>query len=217
MASIESIDIPAAHGRLEALLRLPDDANEACAWASVICHPHPLGQGTMHNKVVFTLAKAISNAGAPALRFNFRGVGRSTGVYDEGAGESEDVETAIAWLGQRFPRAGIIVAGFSFGAWVGLPVGCRNSRIHALIGAGVPTGTLPMAPLDTCAKPKFIVQGSRDEYGPPEPLALWFQGVSEPKSLLIIPDESHFFQRSLPILESAVLQWVQDLMAAGAD
>ncbi len=214
MASIESIDIPAAHGRLEALLRLPDDADESSAWAAVICHPHPLGQGTMHNKVVFTLAKAISNAGAPALRFNFRGVGRSTGVYDDGVGESEDAETAIAWLEQRFPLAGIILAGFSFGAWVGLPVGCRSRHIKALIGAGVPAGTLPMAALETCAKPKLIVQGARDEYGPLENLAIWFEGLPEPKHLHIIPDESHFFQRSLPILESVVSQWVQDLLAA---
>lgn len=211
MATIEQVDIPARHGILEGLLRV-EAAEAAPRLAAVVCHPHPLGQGTMHNKVVFTLAKALGAAGVPALRFNFRGVGRSTGAYANGNGEAEDVRTALDWLADRYPATPLLLAGFSFGSWVGLPVGCDDPRVTHLIGAGVPTGTLDIAALDDCRKPKLIVQGSADEYGPPPALEAWFAQVAAPKTMRIIPGASHFFTNELAALADAVTDWIQQQM-----
>jgi alpha/beta superfamily hydrolase len=210
MATIEAVDIPAPHGILEGLLRQGEAAAKP-AMAAVVCHPHPLGQGTMHNKVVFTLAKALSEAGLPALRFNFRGVGRSTGTYDNGLGEGEDVRTALNWLAARFPHTPLVLAGFSFGTWVGLPVGCADARVTHLIGAGVPTNLLDVAALHDCAKPKLIIQGDHDEYGPLPSLQAWFEQLADPKTLRIIPDSSHFFTNHLDAVASVVIEWMGTL------
>jgi alpha/beta superfamily hydrolase len=211
MATIEQIDIPAPHGLLEGLLRY--EAPEiAPALAAVVCHPHPLGQGTMHNKVVFTLAKALNAAGVPALRFNFRGVGRSTGAYANGIGEADDVRTALDWLARRYPAVPLLLAGFSFGAWVGLPVGCAEARVKRLIGVGIPTASLDVAPLDDCHKPKLIVQGGNDEYGPRPSLEAWFAGVAEPKTLRIVDGTSHFFTDNVDALAMIVTAWVRGVM-----
>jgi alpha/beta superfamily hydrolase len=208
MATIEPMDIPAPHGLLEGLLRVEAPA-AAPRLAAVVCHPHPLGQGTMHNKVVFTLAKALNAAGVPALRFNFRGVGRSTGAYANGLGEAEDVRTALGWLAARYPDVPLLLAGFSFGAWVGLPVGCADARVTHLIGAGIPTASLDVASLADCHKPKLIVQGGEDEYGPRASLETWFAGVAEPKTLHIIDDTSHFFTNKLDALAMTVTAWAR--------
>jgi alpha/beta superfamily hydrolase len=208
MATIEPVDIPARHGILEGLLRV-EAVDVTPRLAAVVCHPHPLGQGTMHNKVVFTLAKALSAAGVPALRFNFRGVGRSTGVYGNGAGEAEDVRTALDWLATRYPATPLLLAGFSFGAWVGLPVGCADPSVTHLIGVGVPAGTLEIAPLDDCPKPKLIVQGSADQYGSQPALEAWFAQVAAPKTLRIIPDADHFFTDKLDALADVVTAWIR--------
>ncbi|SRR5579875_1843147 len=213
MASVEQVDIPAPHGILEGLLRV-DAAVPPAPLAALVCHPHPLGQGTMHNKVVFTLAKALNAAGVPALRFNFRGVGRSTGAYANGIGESEDVRTALDWLAARYPQTPLLLAGFSFGAWVGLPVGCADARVTHLLGAGVPTGTLDVAPLDECRKPKLIVQGAQDEYSPLPALHAWYAGVAEPKTLRVIDDTSHFFTGKLDELAAIVTTWVRERLRA---
>lgn len=208
MTRLEAIDIPAPHGMLEALLRLPDLAEgQPPRMAALVCHPHPLGGGTMHNKVVFRIAEALGEVGMPSLRFNFRGVGRSTGGYAEGVGEAEDVRVALAALAARFPGAPLCLAGFSFGAWVGLPVGCADPRVRQIVGVGVPTGSLPVDALASCAKPKLVVQGERDEYGPPAPLRRWFDALAEPKRLTIVPGADHFFTDRQGELRAAILAY----------
>src|ERR1051326_5967971 len=144
MAQLKHVDIPAPHGRLEGLLRLPDEAAEPPRLAAVVCHPHPLFGGTMHNKTVFRLATALNEVGIPTLRFNFRGVGLSSGSYDEGRGEQDDIRSALDELEQRFPNVALCVAGFSFGAWTGLAVGCAEARVRQLVGVGVPVASLPV-------------------------------------------------------------------------
>ncbi len=205
---IAQVDIPAPHGILEGLLRLPDGPEGAAPpFAAVVCHPDPQSQGTMHNKVAFTLARALNDAGGPALRFNFRGVGRSTGVYGEGLGEADDTRAALDWLALRFPGAPLWLAGFSFGAWVGLPVGCADTRVTRVIGAGVPVGMLPVASLADCAKPKLIVQGADDEYGPLDALRPWFERLPPPKDLHVVTGAAHFFTDRLVEVAAVVTGW----------
>lgn len=206
MPQIETVNIPAPHGLLEGLLRT--EGATSPAMAAVVCHPHPQGQGTMHNKVVFTVAKALNAAGVPALRFNYRGVGRSTGTYDEGRGEAEDVRSALDYLASRYPAVPLLLAGFSFGSWVGLPVGCADARVTHLIGLGVPTTILSLGNLAGCAKPKLIVQGSEDEYGPLPQLQTWFADLAPPKDLRVIPGTSHFFANRLDEVAATVQDWM---------
>ncbi len=208
MAQLQHVDIPAPHGHLEGLLRLPDEA-EAPRMAAVVCHPHPLYGGTMHNKTVFRLAGALNAVGLPTLRFNFRGVGQSTGSYDEGQGEQDDVRAALDALEQRFPGVALCVAGFSFGAWVGLRVGCAEARVRQLVGAGVPTRLLGVGALAECGKPKLIVQGALDQYGPLAEVQRWYAGLPEPKHLEIIPNADHFFTGHLDELYAAVVRAFQ--------
>lgn len=196
---VEAVRIPAPAGQLEALLETSATADPA--QVVVICHPHPLYGGTMHNKVVSHAARALGRADMAVLRFNFRGVGRSTGKYDEGRGEREDSRAALDFLQARFPRAGMALAGFSFGAWVGLAVGCEDRRVTLLIGIGLPVDSTDFSYLVGCTKPKLLVQGTRDEFGSSANLHRLFDELCEPKKLAWIEGADHFFQKELGQLE----------------
>lgn len=206
MPQLQAIEIPAPHGLLEGLLRVPS-AGETPRMAALVCHPHPQFGGTMHTKAVFRIAQALGDLGMPVLRFNFRGVGRSTGSYDEGRGEGDDVRAALDWLAARYPGLPLCLAGFSFGSWVGLPIGCADSRVAQLLGVGVPVRLLETSALDGCAKPKLIVQGERDEYGPQDALLPWFARLPEPKRLTVVPGADHFFTHQQQQLHDAVLAY----------
>lgn len=210
MAQLQAIDIPAPHGILEGLLRVPS-AGEEPRMAALVCHPHPQFGGTMHTKAVFRIAQALGALGMPVLRFNFRGVGRSTGSYDEGRGEGDDVRTALDWLAARYPALPLCLAGFSFGSWVGLPIGCVDPRVAQVIGVGVPVRLLETSALEGCSKPKLIVQGERDEYGPMDALLPWFARLSEPKRLTVVPEADHFFTTQQHQLYEAVIAYFQSV------
>jgi alpha/beta superfamily hydrolase len=217
MARLLNVDIPAPHGMLEGLLRLPDaaDAGDAAPpMAAVVCHPHPQFGGTMHNKVVFRIAQALVDLDIPALRFNFRGVGRSTGTYDEGRGEADDVRAALDELARRYPGVPLCLAGFSFGAWVGLPVGCEDPRVRQLVGVGVPVELLEAGTLTGCDKPKLIVQGEFDQYGRLGQLRAWYERIPEPKRLAVVPGADHFFTNYQSELYAAI---VGHFRAAGVE
>jgi alpha/beta superfamily hydrolase len=211
VAQLETVQIPVAHGTLEGLMRRPDPPVDAPAraegLAAVVCHPHPLGGGTMHNKVVFRVAQALGELGMPTLRFNFRGVGRSSGTYDEGRGERDDVRAALDYLAAAYPDHALCLAGFSFGSWVGLPVGAADPRMRQLIGVGVPVGSLTVDALAGCVVPKLIVQGERDQYGPPDALRAWFAALPAPKHVTIVPGADHFFTNQQAELRAAVLDY----------
>jgi alpha/beta superfamily hydrolase len=218
MAHLIAVEIPVAHGRLEGLLRLPDPdiARPAVAMAAVVCHPLPTGGGTMHTKVVFRIAQALGELGMPVLRFNFRGVGRSTGTFDNGRGEADDVRAALDELARRYPDLPLCLGGFSFGSKVGLPVGCADPRVRQLIGVGVPVGVLGVDQLAGCDKPKLIVQGGRDQYGPPPNLNAWFARLPEPKALAVVPGADHFFTDQQDQLLDAILAYFRsDTPGAG--
>jgi alpha/beta superfamily hydrolase len=207
MARLMTLDIPVSHGALEGLLRLPDDETRQPTMVAVVCHPHPAHGGTMHNKVVFHVAQALGDLGIPALRFNFRGVGRSTGSYDEGNGEREDVWAALDEIAHRYPDVPVCLAGFSFGSWIGLPVGCSDRRVRQLLGVGIPTSLLTTDALAECRKAKLIVQGEYDQYGEQSSLLPWYDALPQPKSLAIVPQADHFFNGHQRELQDAILTY----------
>ena len=196
-------------GRLEALLWTvsSDDPRHV----ALVCHPHPLFGGTLHNKIVFRVAKSLHAHGFPVLRFNFRGAGTSEGVHDDGRGERDDVAAALDYLAKEFPGRPILLSGFSFGAWVGLRAGCEDSRVTELIGLGLPVNNSDLGYLHSCAKPKLIVQGSNDQYGSREKLQTLFDTIPEPKKLIFVDGADHFFTSKLDQVAGAIDKWLEHL------
>jgi len=210
--SIRSFFLDGPAGRLEALL----NAGAANAThAGIVCHPHPLGGGTMHNKVVFQAMKALNSFGFPVLRFNFRGTGLSGGTHDEGRGERDDVRAALAWLKHEFALP-IIFAGFSFGTAVGLRVACPDPDVIALISIGTPVEAeghmYSFSFLRDCSKPKLFVSGDRDQYGPHAALEAVVAQAAEPKELVFIPGD-HFFEEHLSELRMTIECWLEEQLA----
>ena len=166
----------------------------------------------MHNKVVFKVAQALQVLGMPTLRFNFRGVGHSTGTYDEGRGEMDDVRFALEFLSRRYPGLPVILGGFSFGAYVALRVAAIDDRVQAMIGLGVPARMFEGEYLHGSHKAKLIIQGTKDELAPYPLTAQWFEQVPAPKSLVAVQDADHFFQGHLDEIQSIIVSFVQDLL-----
>ena len=202
--------IPVAHGQLEAILREP----EAPRAAAVVCHPHPRGGGTLNNNVVYRLAKALVDHGVAALRFNFRGVGASSGSYDQGIGEEADARDALEFLAARHPTLPLWMAGFSFGARVGLSVGARDARVSKLLGVGLALEMFDYGFLAACRKPKAIIQASDDEYGGRESIEAAVRGMVEPKRLWIVEGATHLFPGQLDPFEAAAREAVAFLLDA---
>ncbi|HZZ15476.1 MAG TPA: alpha/beta fold hydrolase [Candidatus Sulfotelmatobacter sp.] len=217
-STITSLFLEGPAGRLEALLNA---GAENATHAAVVCHPHPLFGGTLHNKVVFHTMKALNSFGFPVLRFNFRGTGLSQGEHDEGKGEAEDVRTALDWLDAEF-HLPLVFAGFSFGAAVGLRAACPDERVKALIGVGVPA--VPVADgaetprkytfefLGDCGKPKLFVSGGRDHFGPRVQLEALVASAAEPKKLVVIDGADHFFEGRLQELRETIEGWVRETL-----
>ena len=203
--------IPVAHGQLEAILREPPEP----VAAAVVCHPHPRGGGTMNNNVVYRAAKTLVDGGVVALRFNFRGVGSSTGQYDEGVGEEEDVEAALEFLRSRLPSLPIWMAGFSFGARVGLKVGARRDDVAKLFGIGLALRMFDYQFLTTCEKPKAFIQASDDEYAARAEIEAAVSEMAEPKRLWIVEGATHLFPGHLDELERAASEAVDFLLQSG--
>jgi alpha/beta superfamily hydrolase len=204
-----NISTPAGH--LEGILK-PEEAGVELRYAALVCHPHPLGGGTMHNKVVFKTAQVLQTLGLPALRFNFRGVGHSTGVYDEGRGEMDDVRYALEFLSHRYPGLPVVLAGFSFGAWVGLRVACTDDRVQAMIGLGTPARMFGSDHLAGCHKPKLFIHGTLDEQAPFELTRMWFERVPAPKSLIPVIGADHFFQNRLDDVEAMITNFLYETL-----
>lgn len=195
-------------GKLEALLWTVAEKNPASA--ALVCHPHPLYGGTMHNKVVYQAAKALHAAGMPVLRFNFRGTGLSEGEHNNGLGERHDVTAALNYLANEFPGATLLLAGFSFGAWVGLRVGCEDPRVTRVIGIGIPVGRNDMRYLRDCKIPKLFISGTEDEYGPLEQVEEVFSIMPDPKRLRLIAGVGHFFTGKLPKVGEEITTWLKE-------
>jgi len=197
------VKIPVAHGWLEAALREPDQAPRG---AAVVCHPHPVYGGTMHTKAVYRAGQGLFEAGLVVLRFNFRGVGLSTGSHDEGIGEQEDVRDALDWLEQRYPTLPLVVGGFSFGSMVGLSVGVDDDRVVAMLGLGLPVekAEYDYSHLADTDKPVFVIQGEDDEFGSGAAVADTLAPLGAHIALVRIPGSDHYFTDRLDELRATV-------------
>lgn len=212
-SAIKSFFLEGSAGHLEALLNL---GAENASHAALVCHPHPVYGGTLHNKVVFHAMKALNSFGFPVLRFNFRGAGLSEGEHAHGEGELDDVRVALDWLEREY-RQPAIFAGFSFGAAVGLRAACPDTRVQALISLGT-----PVAPIDNrrydfdflaaCVKPKLFVSGSRDQFAPKVQLQQMVAAVPEPKKLVFIEAADHFFEGRLREMRETIESWVKETL-----
>jgi uncharacterized protein len=212
-----SVPLSGSAGSLEALFWDVSAARGAPPLAAVVCHPHPLFGGTMHNKVVYQAAKTLHRAGLPVLRFNFRGAGLSPGAHDGGRGEQDDVRAALDFLAGRFPGVPLLVAGFSFGAWVGLRVGCEDARVSDLVGLGVPVASVDASYLSSCAKPKLLVSGDHDQYAPKERLEAFVADLparaKRRTELTLIAGADHFFTGHLDELDRVLSAWLAARLA----
>lgn len=204
--------LPGPVGPLEAILWSPA-GGATPPMAAVVCHPHPLFGGTMHNKVVYQAAKSLDSLGLAVLRFNFRAVGKSAGAHDKGEGEQDDLRAALDFLMAEFPAAPQLVAGFSFGSRVCLRVGCGDARVTQLIGLGLPVNRMDFSFLAECTKPKLFVQGGNDEHGAIEKTREVVASLLEPKRLVEVPDANHFFAGKLDQLDAAIVSWIRERLS----
>ena len=195
-------------GRLEAILKEPSHVPSRVA---IVCHPHPLFGGTMHNKVVYRIAKAFQQSGFSVLRFNFRGAGRSQGQHDNGRGEQDDLRAAIRFMEEKYEGAQVWLAGFSFGARVILQAACEERRIRALIAAGTPASRYDFKSAIPCPVPRLFVQGALDEFGSVADVEKLIEGMDGPTSLKVIEGADHFFEGRLDELAQAVSEFISSL------
>jgi alpha/beta superfamily hydrolase len=214
---MRSVHLNGPSGRLEALLNL---GAPHAPFAALVCHPHPLFGGTMHNKVVYHAMKALNDPdwglGWPVLRFNFRGAGLSQGVHD-GEAESGDVLAALNWLQSEF-NLPLVVVGFSFGAAMAVAACCAHStdsaRIHALAALGLPTESAgrnySYTSLSSCTIPMLFLSGDHDQFAPAAQLAQVAAEAADPKRLLLLPGADHFFSGQLEPMQQALAGWLQE-------
>jgi alpha/beta superfamily hydrolase len=207
-------DIHGPAGRLEALL---EDAPGA-AFAAIVCHPHPLFGGTMHTHAVHRIAKAVRAKGGIALRFNFRGVGRSAGTYGGGDGEAEDARAALDWLAGARPGTELLACGFSFGAWMALLAGGGDARVAGLLLAGLALRAPDLARfresalVREVAKPVAVVQAEADEFASPDEVRAAVEGSRGPRRLATVKGARHLFTEDLAALQreaEAALDWLR--------
>ena len=206
MASDFLREIPGPAGALEALLDVPEGEPRAVA---VFGHPHPLQGGTMHTKALYQAAKAMPRIGVAALRFNFRGVGRSAGQFDAGPGEKDDFKAAISFMCERFPDLPVWAAGMSFGSWIAMTAGAEDPRVSLLFGIAPPVDRYDFESLLTCTLPKFIVHGEEDELISIKEVRRFYSQIPEPKELVTIEHANHLFEGKTSLVGEAV----EDLLA----
>ena len=199
---IETHMLAGPAGNLEALLEEPEDRDPRAA--ALVCHPHPQHGGTMHNKVVYRIARGLRNAGYVVLRFNYRGVNLSQGSYDHGNGETDDARTALAWLRERYPDLPYSLAGFSFGSRIALRIGCSATDTQQVIAVGFVANYSGEPTLASCAVPRVFISSTNDEFAPKERLQEMIGNAPEPKQLIFVEAGDHFFKGALDEFEKKV-------------
>ena len=205
----QTLTIPGPAGTLEALLDLPA-VTATPESVAVICHPHPQYGGTMTNKVVYSIARAFNEAGAPSVRFNYRGVGKSAGSYDEGNGETDDALAVIDWAAQRWPGARLYLGGFSFGGAVAIrAAAARDVARLVTVAPAIRRVKVDERSLPQC--PWLIVQGDQDELVDPKDIQQWVQSLPESPQLAMLDGVEHFFHGRLNELRQVVVRWLIEL------
>ena len=204
---LRHVDLFSSAGRLEGLYRELQDP----AGVAVICHPHPLGGGTLHNKVVFRTARGLENANVATLRFNFRGAGASAGVHDEGEGEQQDVVAAIDWVVKHHPGKKLIVGGFSFGGWVASRAACEMPNVDALFLIGTPVNKYDFGYLKHCEKPMLFLHGTQDEFGDVAKLEKVTQQIRNAE-VVVVTGADHFFTKQLDAVEETMRGWAGEIL-----
>ena len=208
LRSVDNLRGPA--GRIEALL---NQGQPDAPYAAVVCHPHPLFGGTMHNKVVYHAMKTLQGFGFPVLRFNFRGAGLSEGTHDHGHGEKEDLRAALDWMQQEYDRP-LLFAGFSFGSSVGLRVCCGDARVSGMAALGLPVTAggreYHYTFLSACRQPKLFISGTEDQYGPRAAIEAVVASAAPPAQLVLVEGADHFFAGKLEPMQQALSAWVED-------
>jgi alpha/beta superfamily hydrolase len=199
---IESLFLNGSAGRLETILEEPDAGSPR--EAALVCHPHPQYGGTMHNKVVHRIARGLRHSGAAVLRFNYRGVNLSEGAYAEGEGELEDARVALRYLRERYPELPFSLAGFSFGSRIALRLACENPGARRVIAVGFPMAYSESAGLESCTLPRVFIQSTHDQFGPVAELRVLVETLPEPKQLVLVEAQDHFFAGALEKLEAEV-------------
>ena len=207
-----NLHIPASHGQLEAILKEPAGESHGIG---LVCHPHPMGGGTMHNKVVFRAAAGLVDAGLTTLRFNFRGVGASTGTHNEIEGGKEDVRDVLDYISETYPDEDITLAGFSFGSRTGLEVGYKDDSVKRLISIGTPVDKYgDYQFLNAVTKPILFVHGDKDEFGSVENLRPLVEQIADAK-LIVFENCGHFFDEHLNELRDTVREWTERHIQTG--
>ena len=206
--ALRHIDLYSPAGKVETLYR---DLQDPAAVA-VVCHPHPSGGGTLHNKVVFRAARGLESANVATLRFNFRGVGASGGKHDGGEGELEDVNAAIEWMKWKHPGKKLIVGGFSFGSWVATRAACERADVDAVFLIGTPVNKYDFSYLRHCEKPMLFLHGTQDEFGDVSKLEKVVQNIRNAESV-IVTGADHFFTKQLEAVEETMRGWAEELLA----
>jgi alpha/beta superfamily hydrolase len=208
LRSVDNLRGPA--GRIEALLNL---GRQDAPYAAVVCHPHPLFGGTMHNKVVYHAMKTFQGFGLPVLRFNFRGAGVSEGTHDNGHGERDDLRAALDWMRQEYSRP-ILFAGFSFGSSVGLRVCCGDFRVSGMAALGLPVSAggreYRYSFLAACSQPKLFISGTEDQYGPRAAIETVVASAAPPAKLVLVEGADHFFAGKLEHMQLALRGWIEE-------
>ncbi len=191
------VDLQGQAGILEALYERTAEPR----FAAVVCHPHPLHGGTMHNHATYRLARAVRAVGGASLRFNFRGVGRSGGDYGAGQGEIDDVRTALAWLSAQEPGLPRFTCGFSFGAWMALRAGCADQPVRGVLAAGLTPTTFDLDFARHCPKPVAVIQGDSDHLGSLEDVRALLEASDAARRLWVVRGASHLFIEDLDGLQ----------------
>jgi len=206
-ARVRKVAIPSAIGALEGVLEFVE--GQAPRALAVVCHPHPLFGGTMHNKVVFRTAEAFQHAGFATLRFNFRGVGGSPGTHDDGKGEQDDARAALDYLISLYPGVPVALSGFSFGGGVCLSYGPTDPRVRLLWAVAPGVGRRDFSHLALCDVPKGVVQGTADELCPLADLEAAWPGWADPKAKYLVDGADHFFVGRLPEMQAALQTFLE--------
>lgn len=203
-----SLLLPGPAGALETIVEHPDANTPARAGTAVICHPHPLHEGTMHNKVVTMVGRSLREHGLTTVRFNFRGVGESEGEYDDARGETLDLLAVAEWVVKQRPEDELWLAGFSFGSYIAL-LGARHLPVKQMISLAPPVGNWDFSAAIAPSCPWLVIQGEDDEVVDPQAVYDWIEAMEEKPTLVRMPETSHFFHRRMMDLRGAVKNGVR--------